>query len=153
MTESVDLQHDVPSNDNLQRGYAMSGIGTWELDLATRQLTWSGITRALFGISASEPVSFALFLSLLEPQDKERTELAVQLCLETGCRFDIEYRIARPQGGHQWVRAKGGIIVGNDGAPSHFSGVMLDIDDQKRTEEALRLREAHLRVNAPEKNG
>jgi two-component system, LuxR family, sensor kinase FixL len=145
VTESADLQHDVPQNGHLQRGYAMAGIGTWELDLATRQLTWSSITRALFGLPASESVSFAFFLSLLEPQDRERTELAVQLCIETGCRFDIEYRIVKQQGGQQWIRAKGGIVVGDDGAPSHFSGVMLDIDDQKRTEEALRVREAHLR--------
>jgi two-component system sensor kinase FixL len=143
--EIADLQQDVPPPDNnLQRGYAMSGIGTWELNLSTRELAWSSVTRGLFGLSPTEPVSFGLFLSLLEPSDRARIELAVQRCIETGCPFDIEYRIIK-QGGHQWVRAKGGIIAGYDGMPSHFSGVMLDIDDQKRTEEALRVREAHLR--------
>jgi two-component system sensor kinase FixL len=146
VTGSADLHHDVPPpNDHLQRGYAMAGIGTWELDLATRQLSWSSITRALFGVSPSEPVSFALFMSLLAPPDRERTEHAMQSSIETGCHFDIEYRIITQQAEYHWIRAKGGIIAGDDGTPSHFSGVMLDIDDQKRTEDALRIREAHLR--------
>ncbi|WP_299812949.1 sensor protein FixL [Tardiphaga sp.] len=129
----------------MQRGYDMSGIGTWELDLSTRQLTWSSITRGLFGLSASEPLDLARFLSVLEPPDRERTELALQRCTETGGPFDMEYRIIRPATGQHWIRVKGGITTGKDGKPSHLGGVVLDIDEQKRLEETLRTREAHLR--------
>src|SRR4051812_23464280 len=94
VTQEADLQRHAEAQDgNLQRGYATSGIGTWELDLATRQLSWSEITRDLFGLSPTEPVTFALFLRLLEPQDRERTEQAMQLCIATRCPFDVEYRI------------------------------------------------------------
>ena len=128
----------------MQSGYAMSGIGTWELDLHTGELTWSSITRAHFGVPASEPLSLGRFLSLLEPPDRERTELAMQRCIQTGCNFDMEYRIVRPNTGPHWIHIKGGMISSENGRISHISGVVLDIDEQKRLEETLRTREAHL---------
>ncbi len=129
----------------MQRGYAMSGIGTWELDLSTGQLTWSSITRAHFGITTSEPLDLARFISLLEEPDRQRTELEMHRCITTGCNFDMEYRIIRPGKGPHWIHVKGGMITGDDGKTSHISGVVLDTDEQKRLEETLRNREAHLR--------
>ena len=41
------------------------GVGTWDLDLATRDLAWSATTRSLFGVAADQPVTYELFLSLL----------------------------------------------------------------------------------------
>jgi two-component system sensor kinase FixL len=144
--ESANLQHQarLPS-DIMQRGYAMSGIGTWELDLSSRELTWSSITRAHFGLTASEPLDIERFLSLIGPLDRERTELAMRRCIKTGCNFDMEYRIVRPTTGHHWIHVKGGMITGDDGRRTHVSGVVLDIDEQKRLEQTLRSREAHLR--------
>ncbi len=146
MDEGAVLQHQarLPS-DTMQRGYAMSGIGTWELDLTTGELTWSSITRSHFALPATEPLDLARFLSLLEPPDRKRTEQAMRRCIQTGCNFDMEYRIVRPTTGPHWIHVKGGMITGEDGRISHVSGVVLDIDEQKRLEETLRTREAHLR--------
>lgn len=145
VNEGAELQHQtrLPS-DTKQRGFAISGVGTWELDLATREMTWSSITRAHFGVTSSETLSLARFLALLEPEDRKRTRLAMQRCVKTGCHFDMEYRIVRPDTGPHWIHIKGGMISGPDGAMTHLSGVVLDIDEQKRLEERLRSREAHL---------
>ena len=145
VNEGAKLQHQtrLPS-DTKQRGFAMSGVGTWELDLATREMTWSSITRAHFGVTSSETLSLARFLALLEPEDRKRTRQAMQRCFKTGCHFDMEYRIVRPDTGPHWIHIKGGMISGPDGAMTHLSGVVLDIDEQKRLEERLRTREAHL---------
>jgi two-component system sensor kinase FixL len=146
VTDRADSQQETRSpGHNLQHGIDMSGVGTWKLDLSTRELTWSSVTRTLFGLSASQPVSYGIFLSLLEPQDRERTEQAVQRSIETGCSFDIEYRIIKPPGRSHWIRVRAGLIADKNGKPTQFSGVVLDIDDQKHQEEELRTREAHLR--------
>ena len=42
------------------------------------------------------------------------------------------------------VRARGSIVKNEQGGPSHLSGIVIDIDDQKQIEEALRTRESHL---------
>lgn len=141
MTRSNDAPGGPFHDEHLWRGIDGSGIGTWDLDLSTQKLTWSAATRNLFGISGDGPVSYEIFLSLLETQDRELTALAVKKSIETGCNLDIEHRV---RGGH-WVRTRGSVVKGDDGAPIYLSGIILDINDQKQVEEALRTREGHLR--------
>ena len=71
-------------DEDLQRGIDESGIGIWDLDLGTHAMFWSGATRRLFGVSPDEPVSYELFLSRLQPEDRARTELAIQRSAASG---------------------------------------------------------------------
>ena len=143
--------NDLPPSNNLfrdeelQRGIDKSGVGIWDLDLPTRKLFWSSPTRRLFGVSENAPVSYDLFLSLLQPEDRARTESAIRRSIETGCKFDLQYRIRGIPEGIRWVRARGGLVINDDGVPRRLSGVVLDIDDQKSIEGALLAREDHLR--------
>ena len=82
-------------DDDLQRGLDDSGIGMWDLDLETRALFWSKATRKLFGVSEHDAVSYELFLSLLLPEDRARTESAIQRSIATGQKIDIQCRIRR----------------------------------------------------------
>ncbi len=50
----------------------------------------------------------------------------------------------RPSAG-QWIRVRGGLNRDESGTPHHLSGIVLDIDEEKQLEEALRTRESHLR--------
>lgn len=142
---------DLPSlnslfrDEELQRVIDKSGVGIWDLDLSTRKLFWSSPTRRLFGVPENAPISYDLFLSLLQPEDRAHTESAIQRSIKTGCRFDIQYRIRGTPEGSRWVRARGGLVINEDRVPQRLSGVMLDIDDQKVIEEALLAREDHLR--------
>ncbi len=84
---------DVVRDERFRLGIEGSGLGTWDLDLSTKKLTWSATTRRLFGISGEDPVSYDLFLSLLEPADRERTEQAIKRSVESGGYLDISYRL------------------------------------------------------------
>ncbi|WP_292613671.1 sensor protein FixL [Nitrobacter sp. 62-13] len=132
-------------DEELQRGIDKSGVGIWDLDLSTWKLFWSSATCRLFGVSESCPASYDFFLSLLQPEDRARTESAIQRSIKTGCRFDIQYRLRGTSEGSRWVRARGGLVIDDDGVPRRLSGIVLDIDDQKLIEEALLAREDHLR--------
>jgi two-component system sensor kinase FixL len=121
------------------------GVGTWNLDLHTRELEWSDTTRSLFGGAGEAPVSYQHFLSLLEPADRGRTDQALNKVAEIGGNLDISFRVAgRPKSG-QWIRVRGGLVRDEAGIPRHISGIVLDIDEEKQLEEALRTRESHLR--------
>src|SRR5947199_8945133 len=39
-----------PFDRNVRSGIEGSGVGTWDLELSTRELTWSNTTRKLFGV-------------------------------------------------------------------------------------------------------
>jgi two-component system sensor kinase FixL len=132
-------------DERFRLGIEGSGIGIWDLDLSTHRLLWSNITRTLFGVPNDLPLTYELFLSLLEPQDRERTDQAVKRSVETGCSFDMQYHVDGPSQLHRWVRARGSVVRDEHGVPSYLSGLVIDIDDQKEVEEALRVRESHLR--------
>ncbi|PIT00620.1 histidine kinase [Bradyrhizobium nitroreducens] len=121
------------------------GVGTWDLDLATRALDWSDTTRALLGIERDQPATYELFLSRLQPADRERVESAIKRVSERGGSFDVSFRVANASGNGQWIRARAGVIRDEAGAARHLSGIFLDVDEEKQVEEALRTRETHLR--------
>ena len=68
----------------------------------------------------------------------------MQQSIETGCNFDIQYRVHRhsePATGY--VRSAQSSLARR--RPARLSGIMIEIDDQKQIEEALRTSESHLR--------
>ena len=130
-----------PLDQNVRSGIEGSGVGTWDLEFSTQQLHWSNTTRKLFGVAPEQPIDYELFLSLLDLLDRDRTAKAVQKSIDTGCNFDIEYRVHRHSDAGHWVRTLGAIVNGSDGEPARLSGIVLDIDKEKRLEDALRIRE------------
>lgn len=132
-------------DERLRLGIQRSGIGTWDLDLSTYELVWSAATRKLFGVSGDQHVDYALFLSLLEPPDRNSTERAIKQSAASGCSFDIQYRVRGDHGHVHWIHARGGVVKSEGGTPRYLCGIVLDIDEQKKVEEALRTRESHLR--------
>ena len=138
------FRNQDPLDENVRSGAEGSGVGTWDLDLSTRELNWSNTTRKLFGVAPDAAVDYELFLSLLDPQDRDRTAKAVQQSIDTGRNFDVLYRVNQSDEGH-WVRALGAVVDGPAGAPARLSGVMIDVDREKRLEDAVRTRERHFR--------
>jgi two-component system sensor kinase FixL len=121
------------------------GVGTWDLDLTTRELDWSDTARSLLGVEEDQPPSYELFLSRLEPGDRDRVESAIKRVAERGGAFDVSFKVANASGRGQWIRARAGLIRDEAGAARHLSGILLDIDEERQVEEALRTRETHLR--------
>jgi hypothetical protein len=103
-----------PLDQNARSGAEGSGLGAWDLELSTRKL---------FGVAPDAPVDYDLFLSLLDAQDRDRTTKAVQQSIDTGCNFDVQYRVHRQSDEGHWVRAVGTTINDPDGIPARLSGI------------------------------
>ena len=56
---------------------------------------------------------------------------------QTGHPFLSEYRMVAKDGHDVWFRDAASVVRDDSGDPLHFQGVMLDIAEQKRVEEAL----------------
>ncbi len=145
----INIDRSFPQNDafdhNVRLGIERSGIGTWDFDLTTRKLIWSTTARKLFGVSVDQPVDYDLLLSLLDTQDQDRTASLIQQSVATGRNFDIQYNVNTSSSTTHWVRVLGAVVNDADGRPARLSGIILDIDNEKRLEEALRTRENHFR--------
>jgi len=128
----------------LQQGIDNYGVGSWEMNLATRDLVWSATTRRLFGIGPDAPIDFDGFLALVDPEDRDRVAQAVQRSIDRGENIDIMFRVTdRGQPGH-WLRGRGG-LVREDGTAGYLCGIVLDVDQQKVLEQELRLQQNQLR--------
>src|SRR3954469_19906144 len=85
----------APFDQNVRSGIEGSGVGTWDFEFSTQQLTWSNTTRKLFGVTPQQSVDYDLFLSLLDPKDRDRTANAMQKSIDTASNFDMQYRLRR----------------------------------------------------------
>jgi two-component system, LuxR family, sensor kinase FixL len=130
-----------PLDQNARSDVEGSGVGTWDFEFSTRQLTCSTTARKLFGVAPDTQIDYDIFLSLLDLQDRDRTAKALQQSMDTGCNFDVQYRVHRNSDAGHWVRALGAVAAGADGGPARLSGVMIDIDRERRLADEMRTRE------------
>lgn len=120
-----------------------AGIGTWEWDLDRDVILCSHRCARLLGSPHGEPISSNTFTSFLHPDDRERLRAAFRTAKATGT-LDVECRVVSTGGQEQWLHAKGAIPPGRSNGDREMRGVILDIDEHKRTEHELRLHKQHL---------
>ncbi|RBP44639.1 PAS domain S-box-containing protein [Roseimicrobium gellanilyticum] len=123
-----------------QLGVALGAaqLGTWNWDAQTDAMTISERTGEIYGLNAGTYPSRSVLRGLLHPDDRELAKSSAQRSVETGCDYDIEYRVRLPQGGYRWVAAKGRCVFHLDGSLAGMLGVAQDITASKVAEARLR---------------
>ncbi|TVQ35375.1 MAG: response regulator [Geminicoccaceae bacterium] len=125
-------EHARRLSHQLQRAQEVAGIGSWEVDLASSRVTFNDRTLAIFEL---ERGAFdgrrETFLTMLHPDDRPAFEAARAAWLAQGGMFAFEHRIVTPTGKTKWVRVRGEVIRGADGAPRYTTGTVEDVTDQK----------------------
>ncbi|QJW88215.1 PAS domain-containing protein [Spirosoma taeanense] len=118
-------------------------MGTWDFNPLTGELIWSDRTKELFGLSPEARVDYDLFLRGLHPDDRERTDQAVQRAFQPGesGRYDVEYRtIGLEDGQLRWIQANGQAFFNEAGVAYQFMGTVMDITLNKQAEAVLKQR-------------
>lgn len=78
------------------------------------------------------------------PDDRDAVDVLDKRAREDGTSFEAEYRMVARGGRVVWFLDRANVIRDAAGTPFLVHGVMLDITEQKRAEEALRRRESIL---------
>ncbi len=113
----------------LFRWWAAEG---WPVEMASRNVIQFGYTSEEL---VSETVHFA---TLMHPKDLDRIVAELQACLCRGeDRVKLEYRIVTKQGDVRWIDSRTAVERDAEGRVSHYQGILMDISDRKRAEEAL----------------
>ena len=127
------------AEDRLRLALEGADIGIYDYDLVTGTLTWDARTRALFGISADEPLSYeGTYLAGLHPEDRERADAAVQAALRSHKGFYLEYRVIGRADGVERLLAAKGTTVFRDGQALRFIGTVRDITEARGAEAQAR---------------
>jgi PAS domain S-box-containing protein len=123
------------SERRLQEAQRISHVGYWERDLATNRYTWSDENYRIFGLRPQERIlTFDDVQELLHPADREMRAAAVAEALRGGRRYDVEYRVVRPDGDVRFVRSEGDVVRDEAGRLLRVFGTVQDITERKRGE-------------------
>ena len=114
---------------------------------SARSLYVAPQARELFGVDPQEILGDATrWTSAVHPDDLEMVNEAWLRAVETGTRFDLEYRWVRPDGETVWVRDISVAVDDEHGDARLRQGVMFEVTETKRAEEDLRASEARYRL-------
>ena len=82
---------------------------------------------------------------VIHPEDIDHVLEAGDLANETGTPFSMDYRMIADDGRTVWVHEESVLILGADGAPAYWQGIILDISERIQATERIRMAEERFR--------
>jgi PAS domain S-box-containing protein len=125
------------SEQRLRLATNASGIGMWFWDLVESTLEWTEQGKATFGLSLDDELSYETFFKMLHPEDRDRTQSAIDQALANHTEYRVEYRVIWSNGSVHWIIAKGKGFYNHNGNPVRMMGTVQDISDRKELEQQL----------------
>jgi len=133
------------TKESLDRAQRIAHMGNWDWLIPENRLFWSEGIYRLFGLGPAEfEASYEAFLARVHPDDRAAVEGAVKRAMETGTPYAIDHRIVHPDGSVRVVHESGEVVLDGQGKAVRMIGTVQDITDRKRSEQALRDKDAHL---------
>ena len=83
---------------------------------------------------------------VLHPDDREATVQAWTTAVQTGGRYDVEYRMRGADGVYRWFIGRANPLHDAQGNITRWFGTCTSIDEQRRTEDRLRENEERFRT-------
>lgn len=126
------------STVRLDLGFAAARIGGFDWNLVTDALHWDDRLMELFGYRDEPFVPHVdSFLKRLHPDDRERTQAAIDRAVQSCGEYAADYRIVRPDGSVRWVAARGRVLGDPQGRPVRMLGAAYDVTDVRGAAERL----------------
>jgi PAS domain S-box-containing protein len=132
--QAADIIEHHRADETLRRGeerlrlaQLSTGIGVWDWDVRSGNLTWTPELEALFGLKLGTVKCYADFRDRVHPDDIQRVETERDIAIRRRETFSIEFRIIRPDGAVRWILATGGAFYDKaTGGPTRVLGNNLD---------------------------
>ena len=127
----------------LAEGQRVAHMGSWAFNAAGFEY-WSSELFRIYGLDPSgKPPTVEEYLALVHPEDRAFMKQGITNMLADHRAFDFTKRIVRPDGEIRHVRCVG-VPVTQGGIFQGFLGTGMDVTEQERLTEELRLSERYL---------
>jgi PAS domain S-box-containing protein len=135
------------SEARLEEAQRLAHVGWWARDYATGRVSLSEEACRIFGVRPVDlPHWQERWVSLIHPDDRRKTAEASEIALRGGARYEVEYRVVRPDGAVRVVHSQGDVTWDESQRPLRQFGVLQDITELRRVEGELRASEARFRT-------
>ncbi len=140
----------------LEASQRIAHVGSYLLDFEKNAVEWTKETFNIFGLGETDqPPSVEEYKLLIHPEDIQVVYDHLSESITTGQKFDLVYRIIRPDGTLRFVHSLGSPEMNGDGVVVRLSGTLQDVTESKLIENELKssldektvlIREVHHRV-------
>jgi PAS domain S-box-containing protein len=125
----------------LAEAQRLANIGSFAWDPATDALWWSDELFRIAGLPREGgPPPWAEQAKLYSPDTFPALRAAVETALADVAGFRLPVDMLRPDGERRHVEVSAGALPGPDGRASRFVGVLRDVTDERRADEAAQWR-------------
>jgi PAS domain S-box-containing protein len=123
------------SEISLNEAQHIAGIGSWEYNLESRQITWSDEQYRIHGYEPNEiEPTYEKITDAIHPDDRKVFLEKNSRCIEEGGTYSNEYRIIRPDGSERIIYSQAKLIRDDSGNLTRMPGTAQDITERKRNE-------------------
>ncbi len=119
---------------HMRMAAAATGVGLWMHNLARGQSWANAEHRAMLGLKASEAPDPRQHMDLVHADDHAHVGAAIDHALLTGGDYDVEYRVALPNGQVRWIASRGSVELGPHREPISVRGATSDITDRMQAD-------------------
>ncbi|NJN27041.1 MAG: PAS domain S-box protein [Cyclobacteriaceae bacterium] len=150
----MDIQEQIEYQNNLEETkeklnivIEASELGTWELDLLTKQVTYSDRYLQIFGYKSRVHLDQDELLRHYHPSDLPERNHAFKSALRTGS-LHYESRLIWPDKSVHWIEARGKVFYNKEQEPVRMLGTIRDITGEVNYQQELEEREQRFRLLA-----
>jgi PAS domain S-box-containing protein len=127
------------SEARLSFALEVSRTGAWDLHLLDHTAHRSLQHDRIFGYQSLLPCwTYEMFLEHVLPEDREGVDHQFRQAVDTQGDWSFECRIRRSDGQIRWIWAAGRHRPHESGKPRSMAGIVQDITDRRKREEAIR---------------
>lgn len=141
-TERWRAEHELRDiRSRMETALAAGAIGTWSWDVTNDRFYGDPSLARIFAVPASAVAGGPLagLMNSIHHDDRDRVGRLVNQAVEAGGRYEADYRVTDGAGGWRWVNARGQVERDHADQMVRFPGVVIEVTDRKRAEEALGL--------------
>jgi PAS domain S-box-containing protein len=143
VTERTQTISDLArSEGRLREAERMVGVGSWELVVATGEITYSAGLAQLLELKEDQPLDKYAHLELIHPTDRDLVAAIGEECVRHGS-MSCEYRVLLPSGTTRILSLHAEAVTETDGRREHLRGAVLDVTAEREADRR-RLAAEHL---------
>lgn len=115
-------------------------LGIWDWNIVTNQLVFDEQMHAIYG-TTPETFNETIegFIKIVHPEDANNLMALAQAVLNGDPHYHVQYRIIREDRSVRHIKAYGTVLHDTRNKAEHVIGVVMDITQDKESEETLRL--------------
>ena len=120
----------------LERAEKIAGVGGWEVDLRSNQLTWSDETRKIHDVEPNEQPDIAQSMLFFSANDSKKIQQLGEASVRDHTGWDVELPMMTAKNRAVWVRSVGAVEL-IDNKPQRLVGTLQDVTGARAMRESL----------------